>query len=73
MNDQNIEEFAEEEQRILQAGSGKAAHEQDRPEAIRVERELWNLLRQRLAKEEFGQHPAETELRKARVVENYVE
>ncbi len=78
MNDHDIEtkieKLAEEEQSILQAGSGKATHEHDRLEAIRVERDqLWDLLRQRRAKEEFGQNPAETELRKARVVENYVE
>ena len=78
MNDHDIEikieKLAEEEQLILQAGSGKATHERDRLETIRLEREqLWDLLRQRRAKEEFNQNPAETELRKVRVVENYVE
>jgi len=78
MNDHDVERkielLAEEEQRILQAGSGKATHERDRLEAIRLEREqLWDLLRQRRAREEFGQNPAETELRKVRDVENYVE
>jgi hypothetical protein len=78
MNDHDIEikieKLAEEEQLILQAGSGKAAHEHDRLETIRLERDqLWDLLRQRRAKEEFNQNPAETELRKVRVIENYVE
>lgn len=78
MNDRDveakIEKLAEEEQAILQAGSGKTVSQHDRLEEIRVERDqLWDLLRQRRAKEEFGQNPNETELRARRVVENYVE
>jgi len=78
MNDHEIEakieHLAEEEQAILQAGSAKTSTQHDRLEAIRVERDqLWDLLRQRRAKEEFGMNPDETEMRNKRVVENYVE
>jgi hypothetical protein len=49
-------------------------HEPDAARLAQVEAELdqcWDLLRQRRAKEEFGQNPNDAAARPAREVENY--
>ncbi|GAA3435243.1 DUF2630 family protein [Kutzneria kofuensis] len=52
----------------------RAHHEPDAARLAQVEAELdqcWDLLRQRRAKEEFGQNPDEASARPVREVENY--
>jgi hypothetical protein len=69
-----IEELVAEEHRLGSAGPDEAAEAERkaRLEEVRVELDrCWDLLRQRRAKEEFGQDPDEVSLRPADVVENY--
>jgi hypothetical protein len=50
------------------------SHEPDPTRLAQVEAELdqcWDLLRQRRAREEFGQNPDDASVRPAREVENY--
>ena len=66
-----IESLVHEEQGLY----GKqelADHDQVRLEAIRVELDqCWDLLRQRRAREEFGQDPNDATVRPPSVVEKY--
>ena len=68
-----IEELVAEEHRLGSAGPEAAeAERKTRLEEVRVELDrCWDLLRQRRAREEFGQDPDEVTLRPADVVENY--
>ncbi len=70
----HIEELVAEEHRLLNAGEGgghdPARHE--RLEAVRVELDrVWDLLRQRRAREEFGLNPEGASERDADTVEGY--
>ena len=61
-----------DEERQLWNTSGRDSHGDDRLEAIRVELDqYWDLLRQRQAREEFGQDPDRAAIRPASVVEKY--
>jgi hypothetical protein len=78
MNDSEIaskiEELVAEEHRLGSAGPDDDAQpdRHARLEAVKVELDrCWDLLRQRRAREEFGQDPDEVAARPADVVENY--
>jgi hypothetical protein len=80
MNDNDvlshIEELVAQEHRLLDAassGQGLTSDQHARLRAIRVELDrYWDLLRQRRAREEFGQDAdQEASLRDARTVESY--
>ncbi len=67
-----IEALNEERQTLFDKGADRSAAEQERLEAVEVELDQqWDLLRQRRAKEEFGEDPDQTELRGPDTVENY--
>jgi hypothetical protein len=67
----HIKELADEEHHLYEKGNLTAA-EQDRLKAINVALDqYWDLLRQRRAKEEFGQNPDDAELRRPGIVEKY--
>jgi hypothetical protein len=70
----HIEQLVAEEHRLLgrtgEKGLSKADHE--RLAAVRVELDrYWDLLRQRRAREEFGEDPDSASLRDAGTVEGY--
>jgi hypothetical protein len=70
----DIEGLVEEERELLASGEGKGPDpERDkRLEEIKVELDrCWDLLRQRRAKEEFGEDPDEASERDAKTVEGY--
>jgi Protein of unknown function (DUF2630) len=71
----HIEELVAEEHRLLElAGqsAGLDTEQHARLEAVRVELDrYWDLLRQRRAREEFGQDPNTAQLRPADTVEHY--
>jgi hypothetical protein len=71
---EHIEQLVAEEHRLLgrggEQGLGPADHE--RLEQVRVELDrYWDLLRQRRAREEFGEDPDAASLRDADTVEGY--
>lgn len=67
-----IEKLNEEKQAIFDKGADRSAAEQQRLDEVEVELDQqWDLLRQRRAKEEFGQDPDNAELRGPDTVENY--
>jgi phage tail sheath gpL-like len=66
----SIESLVSEEHELLAQPPSDERHE--RLEAVKVELDrCWDLLRQRRAREEFGQDPDEVQARPADVVENY--
>ncbi len=71
----HIEELVAEEHRLLDlAGqsAGLDGEQHARLEAVRVELDrYWDLLRQRRAREEFGQDPTAVQLRSGDTVEHY--
>ncbi len=78
MNDQDIhnhiEALVSEEHALFDREAGMAPDDRKRLADINVQLDrLWDLLRQRRAREEFGQDSNQTAERSARVVENYVE
>jgi hypothetical protein len=73
--DQNVlkhlKELADEEHALYEKGNLTDA-ERERLKAINVALDqYWDLLRQRRAKEEFGQNPDEAEIRRPGIVEKY--
>jgi hypothetical protein len=65
-----IEQLVEEEQRLL--GDGPDADEHQRLEQVKVELDqCWDLLRQRRAREEFGEDPDRVSARDEGTVEGY--
>lgn len=77
MNDQelhaHIEQLVAEEHRLLDQGE-MTADERRRMGDINVQLDrLWDLLRQRRAREEFAQNPADTRERSAETVEKYLQ
>ena len=70
-----IKSLIDEEHQLrasLSAGAISAGEEQQRLHALEVELDqCWDLLRQRRARREAGQDPADTEVRPAGTVENY--
>lgn len=78
MNDQElhnqIEQLVAEEHELFDRSEGLSADERKRLGDINVRLDrLWDLMRQRRARAEFGQDPNETEERSAATVESYVE
>jgi hypothetical protein len=80
MNDQNvhqhIEELVAEEHALFDKASdgGLSAHDKVRLEEIQVQLDrFYDLLRQRRAREEFGQNPDATHLRSEKTVEGYLQ
>ena len=76
MNDQelhtHIEALVAEEHTLLEQGTAITAADRTRLGDINVQLDrLWDLLRQRRAREEFGQDPAQTHERSAETVEKY--
>lgn len=73
-----IESLVAEEQRLRRSEAGdstdeeRLADDRERLESVQVELDrCWDLLRQRRAREEFGQDPNEAEARDADTVERY--
>ena len=80
MNDEatqdRIERLIEEEQALLRSGQGQGPSDEREAklEAVKVELDrCWDLLRQRRARDEFGQDPDEAEVRDADTVERYLQ
>ncbi len=70
----NIESLVAEEHRLLDKGSALTADDRRRLDDVNVALDrLWDLLRQRRAREEFGQDPNQTQERPAEVVETYLQ
>jgi Protein of unknown function (DUF2630) len=73
-----IESLVAEEQRLRRSEAGdsgdedRLADDRERLESVQVELDrCWDLLRQRRAREEFGQDPNEAEVRDPDTVERY--
>lgn len=67
----HIQELTAEEHRLYEKGD-LTDEETARLKAINVALDqYWDLLRQRRAKEEYGQNPDEAEIRRPGIVENY--
>ena len=70
----HIEQLVAEEHALLGRGGeqGLSAADHERLEQVRVELDrYWDLLRQRRAREEFGQDPESASLREGETVEGY--
>lgn len=71
---QQIERLVAEEHALLDKGAQAASHERTRLGEINVQLDrLWDLLRQRRAREEFGQNPDVAHERSAETVEKYLQ
>jgi hypothetical protein len=71
---QHIEALVAEEHALFDKGPGLDADDQRRLDQVNVQLDrLWDLLRQRRAREEFGQDPALTAQRAPEVVERYLQ
>ncbi len=69
-----IETLVAEEHALLDKGDGRTADDHERLSTVNVQLDrLWDLLRQRRAREEFGQDPDRTHERPAAVVEHYLQ
>jgi len=71
-----IDQLVKEEQELRRSGEGAGpdAERHRRLEEVKVELDrCWDLLRQRRAKEEFGEDPDEAEARDADTVERYLQ
>lgn len=78
MNDQQLHERIEtlvaEEHALFDKGPGISDDDRRRLDEVNVQLDrLWDLLRQRRAREEFGQDPGQTRERPAEVVEKYLQ
>ena len=78
MNDQDvhqsIEKLVAEEHALLEKGGAITDDERKRLGAINVQLDrMWDLLRQRRAREEFGQDPDSAHERSADTVEKYLQ
>lgn len=71
-----IHGLVEEEKRLRSAHSGAGLHGADRARLEQIEERLdqaWDLLRQRRARDEFGEDPSEAHERETRQVEGYLQ
>jgi hypothetical protein len=71
-----IDQLVKEEQELLRSGEGGGpdTERHQRLEEVKVELDrCWDLLRQRRAKEEFGEDPDEATERDADTVERYLQ
>ncbi len=78
MNDQelhaHIDALVKEEHALFERESAMTAEERSRLGTINVQLDrLWDLLRQRRARAEFGQDPGSTSERSADTVEHYLQ
>jgi hypothetical protein len=78
MNDQQLHETIEklvaEEHSLFDKGGTMSATDRTRLDDVNVQLDrLWDLLRQRRAREEFGQDPESTHERSAKTVEKYLQ
>lgn len=78
MNDSEIhnqiERLVAEEHALFERSSQMSANERKRLDELNVQLDrLWDLLRQRRAREEFGQNPDDTAERPAETVEKYLQ
>jgi hypothetical protein len=78
VNDQDIhtqiERLVAEEHALLDRGAEISSHERTRLGEVNVQLDrMWDLLRQRRAREEFGQDPDQTRERSAETVEKYLQ
>lgn len=78
MNDQelhaHIEQLVAEEHKLLDQGGSMTPDDRRRMGDINVQLDrLWDLLRQRRAREEFRQNPDDTAERSANTVEKYLQ
>jgi len=80
MNDsyihKHIEDLVAEEHRLLEKAEagGVSAADRERLERVNVQLDRYfDLLRQRRAREEFGQNPDDVQLRPGAVVEKYLQ
>jgi len=68
----HIDALVQEEHALFERDAGMSAEERTRLGAINVQLDrLWDLLRQRRARAEFGQDPESTSERSADTVEHY--
>ncbi len=71
---QQIERLVAEEHQLLEKGGAVSSGERTRLGDINVQLDrLWDLLRQRRAREEFGQDPDVAHERSAETVEKYLQ
>jgi hypothetical protein len=78
VNDQQLHERIEqlvlEEHALFDKGRAMSADDRRRLDDVNVQLDrLWDLLRQRRAREEFGQDPEKTRERPVEVVEKYLQ
>ena len=78
MNDQqlhqHIEALVAEEHALFDKGTALSSDDRRRLDDVNVQLDrLWDLLRQRRAREEFGQDPERAHERPAAVVEKYLQ
>jgi hypothetical protein len=78
VNDQQLHEHIEalvaEEHALFEKGQAMSSADRRRLDDVNVQLDrLWDLLRQRRAREEFGQDPEITDERPPEVVENYLQ
>ena len=78
-NDQTLERISElvaEEDRLREQGVGATVDDQTRARITQIEVTLdqcWDLLRQRRARQEFGENPEGAGVRDAATVEGYIQ
>jgi hypothetical protein len=71
---QHIETLVAEEHALFEQGTALTADDRRRLDDVNVQLDrLWDLLRQRRAREEFGQNPDRTHERPADTVEKYLQ
>jgi hypothetical protein len=78
VNDQQLREHIEtlvaQEHRLFEQGAALSDQDRRRLDEVNVQLDrLWDLLRQRRAREEFGQDPELTRERPGEVVERYLQ
>ena len=70
----HIHELVDEEKKLRSSNRGLAGEERARLESVeRQLDQLWDLLRQRRAREEFGENPDEAKERTVNEVEGYLQ
>jgi len=70
----HIHELVEEEKKLRAAGHAASGEDRRRLEQLEVELDrYWDLLRQRRAREEFGEDPDSARERSANEVEGYLQ
>lgn len=71
---QRIEDLVAEEHRLLERGGEMTPDERRRLGEVEVSLDrMWDLMRQRRAREEFGQDPGTARERSADIVEKYLQ